>query len=68
MFGTRRFQSDGEAREAADRQSLSLAGLAVTLAVLVVGVFLVRHLAHTTKVEDCLMAHRMNCDKVAAAP
>ena len=56
-----------EATEAANRQTVSLAGLAVTLAVLVVCIFLVRQLAHATKVEDCLMAHRLNCDKVATA-
>ena len=67
MSGTRRFETQAEATEAANRQTVSLAGLAVTLAVLVVCIFLVRQLAHATKVEDCLMAHRLNCDKVATA-
>lgn len=67
MSGTRRFQTDASATEAANRQTLSLAGLAVTLAVLVASVFLVQRLAHTTRVEDCLMANRLNCDKVASA-
>ncbi len=66
MAGTRRFETEAETSEAANRQTLSLAGLAVTLAVLVVCVFLVRELAHTTRIEDCLMANRMNCDKVVA--
>lgn len=67
MTGTRRFLSEAETAEAANRQTLSLAGLAVTLAVLVLCIFLVRQLSHATKVEDCLMANRMNCDRVATA-
>ena len=66
MSGTRRLESEAETSEAANRQTLSLAGLAVTLAVLVASVFLVQALARTTKVEDCLMANRLNCDRVAA--
>ncbi len=67
MSGTRRFETEAEATEAANRQTVSLAGLAVTLAVLVVCIFLVRQLSHSARVEDCLMAHRLDCDKVAAA-
>lgn len=67
MTGMRRFQTDAEIAEAANRQTLSLAGLAVTLAVLVVCVFLVRELAYATRVEECLMANRKNCDRVAHA-
>ena len=65
MVGTRRIDSDAEALEAAQRQTSSLAGLAATLAVLVVCVFLVKQLAHKTQVEDCLMAGRSNCDVIA---
>ena len=36
------------------------------LAVLVLCVFLVKQLAFTSKVEDCLMANRSNCDTVVA--
>ncbi len=67
MAGTQRFETEAEAAEAANRQTVSLAGLAITLAVLVVCIFLVKHLAQTTRVEDCLMAHRLNCDKVVTA-
>lgn len=67
MSGIRRFETEVESAEAANRQTSSLAGFAVTLAVLVVCVFLVRQLAQTTRVEDCLMANRSNCDKVVAA-
>ena len=67
MFGSRRFQSEASTTEAANRQTMSLAGLAVTLAVLVASVYLVQRLSHTTRVEDCLMANRLNCDRVASA-
>lgn len=67
MTGTHRFLSEAETAEAANRQTVSLAGLAVTLAVLVLCIFLVRQLSYATKVEDCLMANRMNCDRVANA-
>ena len=67
MFGRQRFKSETCTTDAANRQTLSLAGLAVTLAVLVASVYLVQRLSHTTRVEDCLMANRLNCDRVASA-
>jgi len=48
--------------EAADRQTASLAGVAITLLLLVVGLFLVRELHAKVAVEDCLMAGRIHCD------
>jgi hypothetical protein len=48
--------------EAADRQTASLAGAAVTLLLLVVGLLLVRELHTEATIEDCLMAGRMHCD------
>ena len=53
-------------QDGADRQTLSLAGLAVSLLVVVVCVFLVRQLAATTHMEDCLMAGRSSCDPMIA--
>ncbi len=49
-------------QEGADRQTASLAGLAVTLLLVVVGLFLVRTLHAKCVVEDCLLAGRSNCD------
>ena len=46
----------------ANRQSASLAGVAVTLLLLVVGLFLVRELHAAAVVEDCLMSGRSNCE------
>ncbi len=48
--------------EDAERQTASLAGLAVTLLVLVVSVFLTRQLQQKSAIENCLLAGRNNCD------
>jgi len=48
--------------EAADRQTASLAGVAVTLVLLIVGLFLVHELQAKTAIEDCFMSGRSNCD------
>jgi hypothetical protein len=61
---------DGETvedRNAANRQTTSLAGLAVTLLVVVVSLFLLRELHIKAAIEDCLMAGRSNCDAVVAS-
>jgi len=51
-----------EEQEAADRQSGSLAGLAVTLFVVVASLYVIHHLATKAAIEDCLLAGRANCD------
>ena len=48
--------------EAADRQTASLAGVAITLLLLAVGLFLVHELHAKVVIEDCLMAGRLHCD------
>jgi hypothetical protein len=40
---------------------MSLAGLAVALFLVVLGLFLVKTLRHETRIEDCLMSGRTNC-------
>ncbi len=65
MFQERRWTRDVEEQEAANRQTASLAGVAITLLLLVVGLFLVRELHAKAAIEDCLMAGRSNCDLVA---
>jgi hypothetical protein len=52
-------EDDGEA---ADRQTASLAGVAITLVLLIVGLFLVHQLHAKAAIEDCLMSGRSNCD------
>ena len=54
-------ETDAE-QEAANRQTASLGGVAVTLLLLVVGLFLVHELHAKAVIEDCLMSGRLNCD------
>jgi hypothetical protein len=58
----RRWLNDAEAEEEANRQTASLAGVAITLLLLVIGLFLIRELHAKSQIEDCLMAGRTNCD------
>jgi hypothetical protein len=55
------FDEIEEERKAADRQTASLGGLAIALFLVVVGLFLVRHLHATSVLEDCLLSGRANC-------
>ncbi|HTC11126.1 MAG TPA: hypothetical protein VK726_20360 [Acetobacteraceae bacterium] len=64
MHQNHRLLDEVEDLEAADRQTASLAGVAITLLLLVVGLFLVRELHAKSMVEDCLMSGRTNCDVV----
>jgi ubiquinone/menaquinone biosynthesis C-methylase UbiE len=58
------FTGDDADRDEADRQTASLAGLAVTLLLVVVGLFLIHQLRHKGLIEDCLLAGGRNCDAV----
>ncbi len=55
-------------RDDADRRTLSLAGLAVTLALLVVSMWLTKQLQQKSAIENCLMAGRLNCDILVSGP
>ena len=46
------------------RRSSGLVGLAITLALLVAGLFLIKQLHHASQIEDCLLVGRTNCDVV----
>ncbi len=61
-----RFFANDDDQEGANRQTASLAGLAVALLLVVVGLFLIRQLHEKSMIEDCLMSGRTNCDKVLA--
>lgn len=51
-----------ESRQAAeDRLTASLGGLAMALALVVLGLFLAGHLRAQAHLEDCLLAGRTNC-------
>lgn len=61
-----RTPGDGDKSEA-DRVTASLAGLAAALLLVVLGLTLIHHLYDEGRVEDCLMAGRINCDQLVAA-
>ncbi len=54
--------SGDEAQEAADRQTASLAGLAVALFLVVASLVVVHQLAAKSAIEDCLLASHSSCD------
>ncbi len=49
---------------AANRQTASLGGVAISLFLIVVGLFLVHALHSKAQVEDCLLAGRTNCSVI----
>jgi hypothetical protein len=51
-----------EREDASNRRTVALAGLAVTLALLVASFYLVMRLHKVSAIEDCLLAGRRNCD------
>lgn len=53
-------------QEEANRVTASLAGLAMALALVVLGLFLVQTLRDKARVEDCLLAGRTNCDQLVS--
>jgi hypothetical protein len=48
----------------AERQTKALAGLALILALALLGCYLVIHLRAIAQVEDCLLAQHANCDSL----
>lgn len=61
MLHRRPTPRDADETDDANRQTASLAGVAVTLLLLVLGLFLVRALHARGQIEDCLMSGRTNC-------
>ncbi|HEY2131882.1 MAG TPA: hypothetical protein VGH36_02735 [Acetobacteraceae bacterium] len=59
-----RFDFHDEDYEGADRQTASLAGLAITLLIVVTCLFIIHQLHMKSAVEDCLLSGRSNCDVV----
>jgi hypothetical protein len=64
MLQHRPWHDEAEEQREANRQTASLAAVAVTLLLLVLGLFLVRELAAKSRVEDCLLSGRRNCDSL----
>ncbi len=55
-----------ERQEEADRQTASLGAVAITLLLIIIGLFLVRELHAKAALEDCLLAGRTNCQMIQA--
>ena len=62
----RRISAEYEEQADENRVTISLAGMAFALMLVVVGLFLVQHLASKARLEDCLLSGRMNCDAMLA--
>ena len=57
-----------ERQEESDRFTASLAGLAVALLLGLVGLWVADGLAQVSKLEDCLLQGRMNCERIELSP
>jgi hypothetical protein len=57
-----------ERQEEADRFTQTLAGLAVAVFLAVVSLWVADRLARLSKLEDCLLQGRMNCERVEFSP
>ena len=62
MFRHDHWQAHADDDQAADRQTASLAAVAVVLVLLVGGLFLVHQLWTAARIEDCLLSGQRNCD------
>jgi hypothetical protein len=62
VFTHHHWQEDSQDDQAAERRTASLAAVVVILLLLVSGLFLVQQLRAATKLEDCLLSGRRDCD------
>jgi hypothetical protein len=60
-------RDDWQADWDAERQTKALAGLALVLALALVGFYLIVELRAVGRIEDCLLAQRSNCDALLGA-
>ncbi len=58
------WQDDRDVDDDSERQTKALAGLALTLALALIGCYLVIHLRAVGQIEDCLLAQHSNCDSL----
>ncbi len=57
-----------ERQEEADRFTATLAGFAATLLLALLGLWVAEGLAQVSKLEDCLLQGRMNCERIELSP
>jgi hypothetical protein len=68
LYRHRHWPDDRASQQAAGRQTASLAGIVVILLLLIGGLFLVQQLRTASKIEDCLLAGRRDCDAMVIHP
>jgi hypothetical protein len=68
VYRRHHWEGDDTDDRTAQRQTASLAGIAVILLLLVGGLFLVQQLRSASMIQDCLMAGRRNCDVLVTGP
>lgn len=60
--------TERERQEESDRFTGTLAGLAVALVLAILGLWVADGLAKVSKLEDCLLQGRMNCERIELSP
>jgi hypothetical protein len=60
--------SPRERQEEADRFTATLAGFVATLLLAALGLWVAEGLAQVSKLEDCLLQGRMNCERIELQP
>lgn len=68
MIEQRRLLTEREKQEEADRFTQSLAGFAVALLLGVIALWVLDGLARESRLEDCMMQGRMNCERIELSP
>jgi hypothetical protein len=68
MIDQQRRLTQRERQEEADRFTSSLAGFAVALFLGLLGLWVATGLAQVSKLEDCLLQGRMNCERIELSP
>ena len=53
-----------ERQKEEDRYTASLAGLAMAILLGGIGLYVAEHLADISKLEDCLLQGRLNCERI----
>ena len=61
-----RFVFNKHEQDDADRQTMGLASIAISLLLIVASLVIIKHLQASTKTEDCLMQGRTNCNVIVA--
>ena len=64
MANERKNDSEMNEREPRDNRTPAIAGLVIAVVLLVIGWWLARELTAASKMQDCLMSGRTNCNQI----